>query len=85
MFLYVCRLSGAVDERLSAGSVSMPATMAIETAALVVPVTALEFLREECLLTGRGSLASYVVITDMPWLIQRHSLANGKRLRPFFN
>ncbi|CDQ94098.1 unnamed protein product, partial [Oncorhynchus mykiss] len=56
MFLYVCRLSGAVDERLSAGSVSMPAMMAIETAALVVPVTALEFLREECLLTGEGPI-----------------------------
>lgn len=79
------RSSGAVDERLSAGSVSMSVMMAIETAALVVPVTALEFLREEYLLTGRGSLASYVIITDMPWLIQRYSLANGMRLHPFFN
>lgn len=29
----------------------------METAALVVPVTTLEFLREEYLLTGTGSLA----------------------------
>ncbi|XP_055748766.1 WD repeat-containing protein 6-like [Salvelinus fontinalis] len=49
-------LSGAVDERLSAGSVSMSVMMAIETAALVVPVTALEFLREEYLLTGEGPI-----------------------------
>lgn len=42
------RLSGTVEERSS---------VMMETAALVVPVTALEFLREEYLLTGKGSLA----------------------------
>lgn len=42
------RLSGTVEERSS---------VMMETAALVVPVTTLEFLREEYLLTGTGSLA----------------------------
>ncbi|XP_024239360.1 WD repeat-containing protein 6-like [Oncorhynchus tshawytscha] len=68
-FSYIDMLSGTVEERSS-----------VMMEALVVPVTALEFLREEYLLTGEGPILTVYCLQPQPKACTSLSLLHNYRI-----